>query len=699
MVFLNPEFLWASLAVAIPILVHLFNFRKPKRMLFSNVAFVREVNRSVVRRMRLRQWLLLALRCLAILAMVFMFSGPVWVSDPDQENTRSARSVLVIIDNSPSMSAADKNGTFLYQAQVMAKEILQSGASQDEFLLIPTSDLNPGQPYQKPQETLARLDQIQAGHTSMDFGSLVQQVEGLTEKALMPEKVVYILSDFQRSQLNPMEGSKEDTSNIKIVCIPVGITSPANKYVQQIELTHPILERGKVTGITGIYYNDSSEPVEEAEVRLMIEGIPNGTTLISCPPGDTTRFTLNFTPDKSGWNSGFVEVSDGISAFDDKRYFSFFIPDSTRILVIEGEKTDNTYIHTVFNKVLRQFQFTYIPEHKSGDYDPVEYDAVILSGIKDLTGSNARKLAEWVNEGGSLMVLPHPEQQVSGMNTLLQSLNIGQFIARREEKEGIKLKAPDAAHPLFEGVFRQGKTARADAPVVYSWHPLQVNIASGAQPIISFPDGSPFLLEAKAGMGQALIMSCFPDSRQSDFPYKSIFLPVFYRSLLLLTHSSRTHLFTPLGDETPVLVKAKNADVLKLRSENKAEFIPEQYSRNGQTVMNFSRQFPAPGNYQIINNDIVFENISFNYPDSESELDYIRKDELLQRLTTYSPYYGRFQVLDTQLDSFRDDLALQDTGISLWKIFLYILLACLILEIALLFITEKKVQAPLNPLT
>ena len=135
MTFLHPIFLWASLAVLIPIIVHLFNFRRPKRVAFPDISMIKEVKKSVVKRLRLRQWLLLAARCLAILALVFVFAGPVWRKNPETV-AKGHSSVVVLLDNSYSMRAGNDKGEYWVQAQALAREIIEAHSRSDEFLVM-----------------------------------------------------------------------------------------------------------------------------------------------------------------------------------------------------------------------------------------------------------------------------------------------------------------------------------------------------------------------------------------------------------------------------------------------------------------------------------------------------------------------------------------------------------------------------------
>ena len=140
MAFLFPGILWGLLALSVPIIVHFFNLQRPKQILFSNVAFVKEVKKSVVRRLKFKQWLLLLLRLLAISALVLAFASPVIVSE-NQKVLRGNRSVGIIIDNSYSMTARNERGQYFQQAISLARNILSNYSNEDEFLLMTTSNL------------------------------------------------------------------------------------------------------------------------------------------------------------------------------------------------------------------------------------------------------------------------------------------------------------------------------------------------------------------------------------------------------------------------------------------------------------------------------------------------------------------------------------------------------------------------------
>src|SRR6202000_801294 len=100
--FLYPAFLFALISLAIPILIHLFNFRKYQKVYFSNVQFLKEINEQQSSRRNLKERLILAARLLALFFLVLAFTRP-YISNQHSENAGSQQLVSVFVDNSYSM--------------------------------------------------------------------------------------------------------------------------------------------------------------------------------------------------------------------------------------------------------------------------------------------------------------------------------------------------------------------------------------------------------------------------------------------------------------------------------------------------------------------------------------------------------------------------------------------------------------------
>ena len=135
MQFLFPGFLAALGFLAVPIIVHLFNFVRYKKIYFSNVRFLKEVKEETQSRSRLKHLLILAARLLAIFFLVFAFAQP-FIPAKNAIVKEGTKAVSIYIDNSFSMAALGKNGTLLDEAKKDALDILKAFGPTDKFQLL-----------------------------------------------------------------------------------------------------------------------------------------------------------------------------------------------------------------------------------------------------------------------------------------------------------------------------------------------------------------------------------------------------------------------------------------------------------------------------------------------------------------------------------------------------------------------------------
>ena len=139
MIFLHPAFLWGLVAVLIPVAVHLFNFRRYRKEYFSNVERLAALHTESRRQNTLRQWLVLAARVLAVVALVLAFAHPVLPTTDDNRVSMGDAVVSIYIDNSFSMESADHDGSRLETARQKAREIADAYSPGTRFQLLTNS--------------------------------------------------------------------------------------------------------------------------------------------------------------------------------------------------------------------------------------------------------------------------------------------------------------------------------------------------------------------------------------------------------------------------------------------------------------------------------------------------------------------------------------------------------------------------------
>ena len=162
MSFLNPLFLFGLIAASLPIIIHLFTRRRPRDIPFSSLEFLTEVNQSEIRRLRIKQWLLLLLRTLAVAAIAMAMARPALRGTLGPQSAAST-TVVVLVDRSASMGASAPTGTesgegatLLGEARRVVEGVLATLGAQDELLLVPY-DQSPEPTTQRPSADIGRL--------------------------------------------------------------------------------------------------------------------------------------------------------------------------------------------------------------------------------------------------------------------------------------------------------------------------------------------------------------------------------------------------------------------------------------------------------------------------------------------------------------------------------------------------------------
>src|SRR3954468_9797392 len=160
MMFVYPLFLWALAAITIPIIIHLFNFRRYKKVYFTNVKFLKELQQESKSKSRLKELLILAARCLAIACLVLAFCQPFIPGTDSGIINTGAKAISLYIDNSFSMENVNKQGPLLEIAKSRAKEVIKAFGVADRFQVITNDFEGKHQRFQTKEDALSAVDEI-----------------------------------------------------------------------------------------------------------------------------------------------------------------------------------------------------------------------------------------------------------------------------------------------------------------------------------------------------------------------------------------------------------------------------------------------------------------------------------------------------------------------------------------------------------
>ncbi len=684
--FLHPAALWGLLALAVPIILHFFNLQRPKNVLFSHVSFVKEIQQTVVRRIRFRQWILLALRLLAIAGLCLAFAGPILVDKQKSENG-SQRSVVLIIDNSYSMTASNDRSDYFHQAQDIARELVKAYGRQDEILVMPSSDLKLNFPFSRQEEGLEAITNMKINQSLASLRDIYQVDGALFSRASFPLHELYLLSDFQTSTMLA-DSSRVPLADAGITArlIPIANRAQRNVYVSQNKIQSRIIEKGKPARMTMRIVNDGTQPVNDLSVQVVVDDKVVAISNADLPAQGFKDLTVSFTPETAGWLGGYVSLDDNPIDFDNRRYFSLYVPMDEKVLVVEGEPMPA--VKVLYESIFTQLDQTLIGEKNLGTVNLSDYQSIVYYGVNQVSSGMADKLGQFVADGGGLLLIPGTKPNLASLNGLLSVLGVGSYGPAVTVAKNQSVAANDLSHPLFEGMFQSNQTNRNfDPPVVYKYYPFTAAPNKVHETILTLDDRKAILEETKSGNGLVYTFAMPLLEAWTDFPVKTLFAPLLFRTTQMLNQTQIVQNSQEIGSFTPVAIRTSSQEIIQLEDETGATFIPEQYARNGAVYLQFDRLLLHEGIYQVKQGEALLQKIAFNISDAESQLACASEPEISawlagRGLTQSEIITGPPDVLARQIQSERE-------GAPLWKYFLIFAVVFLVAETLLLHQKES----------
>jgi len=222
MKFGNPLFLYGLFALAIPIIIHLYNFRRYKTVVFSDITFLKELTQQTQSKNKLKHLLILSSRLLFIVFLILAFAQP-YIPTKTSGNL-SGNLISIYIDNSFSMEAEGSKGRLLDVAKKAAIEICKAYPENDRFQLLTNLFEGKHQRFYTKDDFIQLVEEVKEDATLRKLSEVINQQKHafeLIDASNKKNHVIYILSDFQKTFLgNPKNISKTD-SLLKINLIPL----------------------------------------------------------------------------------------------------------------------------------------------------------------------------------------------------------------------------------------------------------------------------------------------------------------------------------------------------------------------------------------------------------------------------------------------------------------------------------------------
>lgn len=667
--FLHPLFLTTAALIAIPIIIHLFNFRKFKKVFFPDIRFLKEIQEQTQKSSQLKHLLILASRILAILALVLAFAQPFFEKDRDKVS-QAAKAVSIYLDNSFSMGLENNSMPHLDLAKAKAKEIIEGAGNNDQFQLLTNDFAYNENHFLSKSEALQQLSNIVLSPRPRLAKTVLEKQKQLlqTEPGLKPH-LVYI-SDFQK---NSFPSNLEINDSIPKYFVAVNSEQINNISLDTAYFESPSLQLNEPNILAAKLTNNSENEVSTS-LTLMVNNQLKSVVNVTMKGGQTLTEKINFTTSTAGVQKIQVHINDHPVSFDDTFFIAGKVNSNYAVLIL-NQQNANAFLSSVFRPG-PQFR---VDNHNAQSVNPEllkNYSLIILNGTQALSPALNEAIKNYVNGGGSLMVFPPGNGNVAGINGIIGTL--GNINLSSLDTARAFVTSYNKSHEIFRDIFVK-TPENIDLPIVYKHYRVSSSALSSQQKLFSFSNGDIFLSTTKYGNGKVYLCTSAAENNWSTFPKSYWFLPILYK--MAFSNASNQINAITLGGNNSLSIenqKANDKTIYHIGGHG-LDAIPEQRTSANKVILNINQAIQQAGLFGIYlpdSKDSIFTGV--NYSRSESDLKYWTLSELKN-----STKIKRAEWVNDKANVAAGINELQH-GMPLWKVCIILALLFLIIEILLI---------------
>ncbi len=662
MKFLYPEFLYGLIALVIPIIIHLFNFRKAKKVYFSTIRFLKHVQESTSQKLKLKHYLILASRLLFLFFLVMAFAQPFL---PSADKEPLPENVLIYLDNSQSMSGRMKDGsTGLEHGLGYVEEILKLYPKNTNYKLL-TNDFSPfSNTFKTKDELEDLLTEIRYSQIARDLNSAYSRLKAgfIAEKKHRSD--IYIISDFQKSTIGDLATFQPDTIN-QIIMLPVELGTQSNVFIDSVFLENPYLNIDKKNKLHVRLHNDGSEDKRDLQLKLFVNDIQTATTSVDIPGGRKmlVSFALNFPLKRN--NVCKISFEDYPVTFDNDFFFVLKPEEKIDVLEIKVD-ANNKIIQDVYGNASL---FRFVSQNVVNlDYSLIgQSDLVILNGLPQIDPSLTVVIMQYLTTGGVLLVIPsvHPDpvsyKQLTGIE-----------IDTVAGKVKTTLAPPNFSNTFFTNIFeeKENKLNMPQARNVITWKNSRANL-------LQYINGENYLSEFRQN-GIIYLLGSPLSGIFTNFHRHAIFVPVMYK-IAFMRNKSYERLYYSINES---LIKLKpdslhKDQILKLKREEE-ELIPNQRTAGNTIYLELPKNVLSPGVYNLKQEARLIDVLAFNRTPVESLFSQNKTNDLKKSFSLQK----KISIFSTNSPAiFANEIKKKKIGIPLWKYAIILALLFLLTEV------------------
>jgi len=673
--FKHPNYLYGLFFIAVPIIVHLFNFRRYKTVLYSDTSFLQSVKEKSKSQSQLKHLLILASRILFVISFVLIFAQPYLSSDKKDKQEEKDLTISIYIDNSFSSGLENEKGILLENYKKNAINIANAYKGKAKFLLL-TNDMPAKYQYLLNYNNLSDyISEIAISNKNKDINEVIEINSDIIKNTKTNK--LYILSDFQTNFLNQELGKYQD---LNINLIPSELSKTNNISVDTCWFDLPNRKYGQKEKLYAKIKSFSKEDLTDMPVKLYINDSVKAVSSIDIEAGSEQTIIFNYTNTLKGNYNCEIKIEDYPIVFDNSLFFSYQIKNEIKILAI-GDKP-NKYLETIFS-IEDYFSYQY-QNNNAIEYSAFKNnDVIILFGNTNITDGFVSEIIKYVKTGGKFILIPSiANDNIEQYNNLLNSFST--FTFTDIDTSFSQIKTVDNKIDIFKDLF-ENIDAKTILPKINSSFTVSKNNYK-TEILLKTKDNAPLLFRTKYAKGDFYAFSFNSvDKSEENFNKSPLFLPLFYNiSLSNQAHklfyyiSNREKIEYHKFYDEPINISNKNYDV---------DFISQTSEIGNKIYLNIGDYINISGNYNIEKNKKILDVLSFNYNRSESNMSFSDINKI--KAIIENNKLKNWQIFSSSNEHLTQEIA-NSYGRQLW--YYFVILALFFLALETVFIRLFKVK-------
>ena len=527
--FLNPIYLFALAAVAIPVLIHIFSRRRVPQVPFSSIRFLNPSDRRSMVRINLRRLLLLALRMIGIALLALVFARPVVRGAlAALFPSGGSRAACVLLDRSFSMGVASDEGTAFERAKARLASVLDNLEKDDDvaIVLFDTARETAYDGALQRDATRAVLKDLRASWGGTDLRSAVALGRAKLEDSRRDVRELYLISDLQRTGLGTARDTAATRAPLRAFILPVRTDAAANIAVEEVLTPRVALHKGETVQLTVRLRNTSRELPARFPLEVSVGGRRIMEKEINIPAAGETDETVVFPADWAGWVEGVVKKRADRLPADDTRYFTLRVEEKVKVLLLANEA--GYYLARALSPGGAEGDISLV-EKRWREFTSAELgacDVAILGPGGSPSPGDVELIDRFVSAGGKAIVLVIP-----GLEGAVSKLSrVSPRIGFTEMPQGYFNIMKPPATPSFLAPFNEEDLA-ALSRIKFRRAAIVSNVPE-RDILLRFAAGTPFVWQESRGAGTLVFAAIDPTPSAGDLVLSPYFLPLVQQLVL-----------------------------------------------------------------------------------------------------------------------------------------------------------------------